>query len=103
MLYMACRSVEPRRPGSQCAVCLQPREWHERPGDVVASFGGYSGNKLGNSCSNETAPAGAYQKVIDRYQPKAIDVDLEAGEVSRSNKVVKALRIRVVGGAARGP
>jgi hypothetical protein len=62
-------------------------------GDVVVSFGGYSGNKLGNSCSNETALAGAYQKVIDLYKLKAIDIDLEAGEVSQSNKVLKALKI----------
>jgi chitinase len=62
-------------------------------GDVVVSFGGFSGNKLANSCSNETALAGAYQKVIDLYKLKAIDIDLEAGEVSQSNKVLKALKI----------
>ena len=62
-------------------------------GDVVVSFGGYSGNKLANSCSNETKLAAAYQKVIDLYKLKAIDIDLEAGEVSQSNKVLKALKI----------
>ena len=62
-------------------------------GDVVVSFGGYSGNKLANSCSNQTKLAAAYQKVIDLYQLKAIDIDLEAGEVSQSNKVLKALKI----------
>jgi chitinase len=62
-------------------------------GDVVVSFGGYSGNKLANSCANETALAGAYQKVIDLYKLKAIDIDLEAGEVSQSTKVLKALKI----------
>jgi chitinase len=62
-------------------------------GDVVVSFGGYSGNKLANSCSNETKLAAAYQKVINQFQLKAIDIDLEAGEVSQSNKVLKALRI----------
>jgi chitinase len=62
-------------------------------GDVVVSFGGASGNKLANSCSNETALAGAYQKVITQYKLKAIDIDLEAGEVSQSLKVLKALRI----------
>jgi chitinase len=62
-------------------------------GDVVVSFGGYSGAKLANSCANETALAGAYQKVIDLYKLKAIDIDLEAGEVSQSNKVLKALKI----------
>jgi hypothetical protein len=62
-------------------------------GDVVVSFGGASGNKLGNSCSNETKLAAAYQKVIDAYKLKAIDIDLEAGEVSQSLKVLKALKI----------
>src|SRR4029453_11290895 len=36
-------------------------------GDIVISFGGFSGPKLGNACANETALAGAYQKVIDAY------------------------------------
>jgi hypothetical protein len=62
-------------------------------GDVVVSFGGASGNKLGNACKNETALAGAYQKVIDTYKLKAIDIDLEAGEVGQSLKVLKALKI----------
>jgi chitinase len=62
-------------------------------GDVVVSFGGASGNKLGNACKDEKALAAAYQKVIDTYQLKAIDIDLEAGEVSQSLKVLKALKI----------
>jgi chitinase len=62
-------------------------------GDVVVSFGGASGNKLGNACKDEKALAAAYQKVIDKYQLKAIDIDLEAGEVSQSMKVLKALKI----------
>jgi chitinase len=62
-------------------------------GDVVVSFGGASGDKLGNACADETALAGAYQKVIDAFDLKAIDIDLEAGEVSQSLKVLKALKI----------
>jgi chitinase len=62
-------------------------------GDVVVSFGGYSGNKLANSCSDQTKLAAAYQKVIDLYKLKAIDIDLEAGEVGQSTKVLKALKI----------
>jgi chitinase len=62
-------------------------------GDVVVSFGGASGNKLGNACKNEKALAAAYQKVIDTYKLKAIDIDLEAGEVGQSLKVLKALKI----------
>jgi hypothetical protein len=42
-------------------------------GDVVASFGGWSGKKLGNSCRTPAALAGAYQKVIDAYALRSID------------------------------
>src|SRR5437868_9457755 len=37
-------------------------------GDVVVSFGGAAGTKLGNSCGSAAALAGAYQKVIDAYK-----------------------------------
>jgi hypothetical protein len=62
-------------------------------GDVVVSFGGASGNKLGNGCGSAAALAGAYQKVINAYKLRAIDIDLEAGEVSQYKKVLSALKI----------
>jgi chitinase len=62
-------------------------------GDVVVSFGGFSGSKLGNACGSAAALAGAYQKVIDAYKLRAIDIDLEAGEVSQGAKVIQALKI----------
>ncbi|MFF5337725.1 carbohydrate binding domain-containing protein [Streptomyces sp. NPDC013181] len=46
-------------------------------GDIVPSIGGWSGNKLGPNCSTTEALAGAYQKVIDAYRLKAIDIDIE--------------------------
>ncbi|MFI8823453.1 carbohydrate binding domain-containing protein [Streptomyces sp. NPDC053431] len=46
-------------------------------GDVVPSIGGWQGNKLGPNCSTPEALAGAYQKVIDAYGLKSIDVDIE--------------------------
>ena len=45
--------------------------------DVVPSIGGWSGNKLGPNCSTTAALAGAYQKVIDAFGLKAIDIDIE--------------------------
>ncbi|MGH3436420.1 MAG: chitinase, partial [Sciscionella sp.] len=51
-------------------------------GDVVVSFGGYSGNKLDSSCSSASELATAYQKVIDAYGLTAIDVDIEAAAYS---------------------
>ncbi|MFF2523344.1 ricin-type beta-trefoil lectin domain protein [Streptomyces liangshanensis] len=47
-------------------------------GDIIPSFGGYSGNKLESSCSSAGELAAAYQKVINAYSLKAIDIDLEA-------------------------
>ena len=46
-------------------------------GDVLPSIGGWQGNKLGPNCPDEQSLAGAYQKVIDAYGLKAIDVDIE--------------------------
>ncbi|MFF8602318.1 fibronectin type III domain-containing protein [Streptomyces sp. NPDC015232] len=46
-------------------------------GDIVPSVGGWSGNKLGPNCATAEALAGAYQKVIDAYGLKSIDVDIE--------------------------
>jgi chitinase len=65
-------------------------------GDVVASFGGWSGKKLGNSCKTPAALAAAYQKVIDAYSLRAIDIDIEHGEVSSAaarKRVIAALAI----------
>src|SRR5690349_8254562 len=61
-------------------------------GDVVPSFGGWSGNKLGESCSSVSALAGAYQKVINAYKLKAIDIDIENTEFSTN-----AVQDRVLG------
>jgi chitinase len=64
-------------------------------GDVIVSFGGWSGNKLGQKCSSASALAGAYQKVINAYGLKAIDIDIEAGEFTSGTvrkRVVDALK-----------
>ncbi|MBV1849361.1 carbohydrate-binding protein [Catellatospora sp. NEAU-YM18] len=65
-------------------------------GDVIVSFGGWSGNKLGEKCTSASALAGAYQKVINAYGLKAIDVDIEDTEFSTASvrqRVVDALKI----------
>ncbi|MER8012654.1 chitinase, partial [Streptomyces sp. NPDC094149] len=65
-------------------------------GDVLVSFGGWSGNKLGEKCTSASSLAGAYQKVIDAYHLKAIDIDIEDTEFSTATvrqRVVDALKI----------
>lgn len=46
-------------------------------GQVQISFGGWSGNKLGPSCSSPAAYAGAVQRVIDAHGPHVVDFDIE--------------------------
>ncbi|MGZ4734167.1 MAG: chitinase [Acidimicrobiia bacterium] len=63
-------------------------------GDVVVSFGGWSGRKLGQRCKNVPALAAAYQKVITAYGLKAIDIDIEHSEIANAKtraRVVAAL------------
>jgi chitinase len=66
-------------------------------GDVVPSIGGWSGNKLGPNCSTPEALAGAYQKVIDTFQLKAIDIDIENTDEFENyvvaDRIVEALKI----------
>jgi hypothetical protein len=65
-------------------------------GEVTASFGGWSGAKLGEACTTPQALAGAYQKVIDAYGLKAIDIDIEHTEMAHGavrQRVAEALHI----------
>ncbi|QRP46852.1 chitinase [Amycolatopsis sp. FDAARGOS 1241] len=64
-------------------------------GDVIPSFGGYSGNKLESSCGSAGELAAAYQKVINAYGLKAIDIDIEADAYSNATvqqRTVDALK-----------
>lgn len=67
-------------------------------GDVIAVFGGANGNELASVCSSVSALQAAYQAVIDQYQIKWIDLNVEGGliadgvSIDRRNKAVKALQ-----------
>jgi hypothetical protein len=58
-------------------------------GDIVPSFGGWQGSKLGANCSSASALAAALQKVIDAYSLKAIDMDIENSD-EFENEAVQA-------------
>ena len=65
-------------------------------GDITPSIGGWSGNKLGEACGSAQDLAGAYQKVIDAYGLKSIDVDIESTEFENAEvrkRVIDALKI----------
>ncbi|MFI7601070.1 chitinase [Actinoplanes sp. NPDC049681] len=66
-------------------------------GSVVPSVGGWQGNKLGPNCSTPEALAGAYQKVIDTFGLKAIDIDIENTDEFENtvvqDRILNALKI----------
>lgn len=66
-------------------------------GDIEISFGGWSGNKLGPNCSTPEALAGAYQQVINAYNLKYIDIDIENSDEFENeivqDRILNALRI----------
>ncbi|MEV6107942.1 carbohydrate-binding protein [Streptomyces sp. NPDC051940] len=64
-------------------------------GDVIISFGGWSGTKLGEKCTSASALAGAYQKVINAYGLKVVDIDIENTEWENATvrqRVIDALK-----------
>lgn len=67
-------------------------------GDVIVSFGGAGGTELALSCNDVNQLRQAYQAVIDRYQPRWIDLDIEAmaladgASVDRRNRAIQKLQ-----------
>ena len=67
-------------------------------GDVIVSFGGAAGTEIGLSCGTVSSLQAAYQKVIDAYNIKWIDLDIEGDEmgntasIDRRNKAIAALQ-----------
>ncbi|WP_246002061.1 fibronectin type III domain-containing protein [Allorhizocola rhizosphaerae] len=66
-------------------------------GDIEISFGGWSGNKLGPNCSTPQALANAYQQVINAYNLKFIDIDIENTDEFENeavqDRILNALKI----------
>lgn len=60
-------------------------------GDVNVSAGGYGGTKLGQVCSDAASTAAAYQQVINAYNLKAFDLDLEEPEIENSAAIAREI------------
>lgn len=56
-------------------------------GDVVVSFGGYNGTKLGQTCGTPQATAAAEQAIITKYNLHALDFDLEEPEYENATAI----------------
>jgi len=66
-------------------------------GTVIPSFGGWSGNKLGPACPTAQRLAEQYQRVIDTFGLRAIDIDIENTDEFQDHtvagRIVDALKI----------
>jgi Cellulose binding domain len=65
-------------------------------GDIIPSFGGFNGSKLGEQCGTPSALAAQYLRVVDTFNLRAIDIDIEANEFDNDaarNRVVDALKL----------
>ncbi len=66
-------------------------------GDILIAFGGYDGTELGQSCADVPTLQAAYQAVIDKYQAKILDFDVEHTaiedpiSIDRRSQALKAL------------
>lgn len=49
----------------------------EHGGEIIVAFGGYNGTELAQACRDVKSLAAAYQQVISRYHPQAVDFDVE--------------------------
>ncbi|BCL80571.1 chitinase [Ktedonobacteria bacterium brp13] len=56
-------------------------------GDVVVSFGGYGGTKLGETCGTPQATAAVEQAIINKYALHALDFDLEEPEYENATAI----------------
>ncbi len=65
-------------------------------GDIIPSFGGFNGSKLGEACTTPSSLAAQYLRVVDQFSLQAIDIDIEANEFDNDaarNRVVDALKL----------
>jgi hypothetical protein len=46
-------------------------------GDIIIAFGGYDEKELAQVCNDVPALLSAYQAVVDKYKPMALDLDIE--------------------------
>lgn len=65
-------------------------------GSATLSFGGENGTYLSQACTTSTALAQQYESVVEAYQPKHIDFDVEGTQVTNTGamqRMIAALKI----------
>ncbi len=84
-------SCTPTWNGDTCLTCNSYGSYinslRTMGGDVIASFGGAEGRELGQACGDVSSLQSAYQKVINQFGLKWLDLDIESGAESDSTSV----------------
>jgi len=84
-------SCTPTWNGDTCLTCTNYGSYinslRNNGGDVIVSFGGASGKELGQACGDVSSLQSAYQKVINQFGLKWIDLDIESGAENDSTSV----------------
>jgi hypothetical protein len=62
-------------------------ELRAQDGDVLISFGGQAGKELALNCATPEALAAQYQAVIDKYNIKILDMDIEGTAIKDAESV----------------
>jgi chitodextrinase len=73
------------------AIGQRIQELKNAGGNVIISFGGAAAPELANVCTNVASLREAYQAVINKYHPMAIDLDIEdfdPGAIDRRNQAL---------------
>lgn len=66
----------------------------QNKGDISVSFGGAANSELATVCSDENALLAAYRAVVNRYDVRTIDIDLEGSALT--DPMANARRARVL-------
>lgn len=64
----------------------------ERGGDAIVSFGGAANRELAVACTDPAALLAAYRSVIERYDARTVDFDIEGTALSDTASVVRRAR-----------
>ena len=65
----------------------------QNKGDISVSFGGAANSELATVCSDEGALLAAYRDVVNRYDVRTIDIDLEGAALTDSSANARRARV----------
>lgn len=69
------------------------RQLRAAGGDIMISFGGQANHELAFACQDEARLLAAYRQVIDRYDARVIDLDIENADLADGPSIERRARV----------